>query len=157
MLKMLRTEYDNKGSPIAELKIEDANVALKTQVLLYVKGLWPFDRPVRRGQGPYEWWKELDESSDEAQPLAVSIEHLSIILSYTHIERHPTQFLCRALFAVVPNSMVDERTQSTYTWMNSYLRNRQQVATVTRMIKIRNYCRYKSEVSLRPTLQRKID
>ncbi len=57
------------------------------------------------------------------------------------------QFLCRSLFALIPNSMVDERTQSSYTWMNSYLRNRQHVATVTRMIKIRNYCKYQADVS----------
>ncbi|RDX55842.1 hypothetical protein OH76DRAFT_574022 [Lentinus brumalis] len=135
MLDMLRTEYEVKCSPIANLSKPQANKILKVQVALFVKSEWPFDRPVYPGQSPYDWWTALDESKTTNVTL---------------------QFLCRSLFALIPNSMVDERTQSSYTWMNSYLRNRQHVATVTRMIKIRNYCKYQADKpspTRRPTVK----
>ncbi len=73
MLDMLRTEYEVKCSPIANLSKPQANKILKVQVALFVKSEWPFDRPVYPGQSPYDWWTALDESkTNEAQPLAVS-------------------------------------------------------------------------------------
>lgn len=38
--------------------------------------------------------------------------------------------------------MVDEQTGSTFTWLNSHLRNRQQVQTLVRTVQIRNYYRF---------------
>ncbi|KAF8600206.1 hypothetical protein BDV93DRAFT_559689 [Ceratobasidium sp. AG-I] len=43
------------------------------------------------------------------------------------------------LFSIVPNSMTDERTVSTFTWLNSALRNHQDVATVVRQTQIRQF------------------
>ncbi len=49
------------------------------------------------------------------------------------------QVLALKLLAVVPNLMMDERTMSTITWMNSPRRARQHVKTLRDHIKIRQW------------------
>ena len=51
------------------------------------------------------------------------------------------------LYAVVPNSMADERTQSTFTWLNSVSRNRQHLHTMVQQTQIRQYYRSNAKVS----------
>jgi hypothetical protein len=53
-----------------------------------------------------------------------------------------------AIFAIVPNSMVDEQTGSTFTWLNSHLRNRQQVKTLIRTVQIQKWYKYDPSVSV---------
>jgi hypothetical protein len=63
-----------------------------------------------------------------------------------------TQHLARDMFALTPNSMADERTQSVFTWLNSALRNRMHVATVARYNTVRQWrMQDKLEVCSRPT------
>jgi hypothetical protein len=61
-----------------------------------------------------------------------------------------------AIFAIVPNSMVDEQTGSTFTWLNSHLRNRQQVKTLIRTVQIQKWYKYDPSVSIKTWLQREI-
>ncbi|KAI0739259.1 ribonuclease H-like domain-containing protein [Daedaleopsis nitida] len=118
LLKLLRIEYEQRNTPITSLTVHEANAALKDQVALFVTRSWPFGRPLSASSDPFEWWKRLNEYIPQAQPLA---------------------HLARIVFAITPNSMADERTQSSYTWLNSYLGSRQSVPMVTRMIHIPNW------------------
>ena len=54
------------------------------------------------------------------------------------------------LFSVMPSSMADERTMSTFTWLNSALRNRQLVETVVDMAQVREWYRKEREVPYAP-------
>ncbi|PIL29837.1 hypothetical protein GSI_08044 [Ganoderma sinense ZZ0214-1] len=121
LLSILRIEYEQKGSPIAGLPVAQALDNLKDQIPSYIKGSYLFKLPLSPSEDPLEWWKRLDEDSSRKEAV------------------QPLAFLARGIFAVTPNSMADERTQSTYTWLNSNLRNRQSVQTVTWMIQIRNW------------------
>jgi hypothetical protein len=47
------------------------------------------------------------------------------------------QYFGSGVVGLTPNSMADERTQSTFPWLNGALQNRQKVATVARMIQVR--------------------
>ena len=51
-----------------------------------------------------------------------------------------------ALFSIVPNSMADEQTVSTFTWLNSHLCNRQKVDMLVRTVLIRKWYKYKPSV-----------
>jgi len=52
------------------------------------------------------------------------------------------------MFSVVPNSMVDEQTGSMFTWLNTHLRNHQQVKTLVRMVQIQKWYKYDTLVSV---------
>lgn len=128
LLSMLRIEYEKRKVPIANLSISEANTRLKELIKKYLKKVYPFDRELRTDESAYEWWSYLDKDrSGDAQPLAR---------------------LAVRIFALVPNSMADERTGSTFTWLNSPLRSRQQVKTLVRTVQIRSW--YKHDPSAPP-------
>jgi hypothetical protein len=54
-----------------------------------------------------------------------------------------------AIFAIVPNSMVDEQTSSTFTWLNSHLRNHQQIKTLVWMVQIQKWYKYNPFISIK--------
>ncbi|KAG1787911.1 uncharacterized protein HD556DRAFT_1245930 [Suillus plorans] len=119
---MLRIEYEKRKVPIANLSISEANTWLKDLIKKYLKKAYPFDRELRTDETAYEWWSYLDKDrSNDAQPLAR---------------------LAVRIFALVPNSMADERTGSTFTWLNSPLRSRQQVKTLVRTVQIRSWYKH---------------
>ena len=74
LLRLLRIEYEQRNSPIADLEAEEALSQLKDQVVAFATGGYPFNRTFSPSQTPFEWWRALDEdkSTPEAQPLAVS-------------------------------------------------------------------------------------
>lgn len=98
----------------------DALNRLRQQFKSYLNMEDPFNHKRRSKQSTLQWWTALagDELADVLAPLAQKI------------------------FAVVPISMTDERTQSTITWLNSPHRSRQEVATLQDHIKIRQWHRY---------------
>lgn len=98
----------------------DALNWLRQQFKSYLNMEDPFNHKRRSKQSTLQWWTALagDELADVLAPLAQKI------------------------FAVVPISMTDERTQSTITWLNSPHRSRQEVATLQDHIKIRQWHRY---------------
>ncbi|KAJ8581439.1 hypothetical protein M405DRAFT_868676 [Rhizopogon salebrosus TDB-379] len=109
---MLRIEYEKRNVPIANLSISEANTHLKDLIKKYIKKVYPFDRKLRTDETAYEWWSYLDKDrSGDAQPLAK---------------------LAVRIFSLVPNSMAAKWTGSTFTWLNSPLRSRQQVKTLVR-------------------------
>ena len=57
------------------------------------------------------------------------------------------QHLASKLFSIVPNSMAEERTVSTFTWLNSRLRNNQSVETLVEQTQIRQWHRHGIKVS----------
>ncbi|KAG1826379.1 dynein heavy chain, N-terminal region 1-domain-containing protein [Suillus variegatus] len=76
---------------------------------LSVYGVVFFNRELRTDETAYEWWSYLDKDrSGDAQPLASN------------------QRLAVRIFSLVPNSMADEQTGSTFTWLNSPLHSWQQ-------------------------------
>jgi hypothetical protein len=138
---MLRVEYDEKRqTPISNLSIADANMRLKEQIRKFLKAVYPFDRDLRPRESAYQWWVNLDQDrSNDTQPLAVSTKYSTCpgLTNLVHAKR-----LGVAIFAIVPNSMVDEQTGSTFTWLNSHLRNRQQVKTLIRTVQIQKWYKY---------------
>ncbi|KAG0701296.1 hypothetical protein DFH29DRAFT_755081, partial [Suillus ampliporus] len=107
--------------PIANLSISEANTRLKDLVKKYLKKVYPFDRELRTDESAYEWWSYMDKDrSGDAQPLRLAVR----------------------ISALVPNSMADERTGSTFTWLNSPLRSRQQVKTFVRTVQIRSWYKH---------------
>ncbi|KAF9235996.1 hypothetical protein BU15DRAFT_33995, partial [Melanogaster broomeanus] len=92
---------------------------LKEQLKSYGKGLEPFNRCFRPQESLYSWWEQVqqDEFGGVLGALAMKI------------------------FAAVPISMVDERTMSTITWLNSPRRSRQDIAMLQDHVKIRQWHR----------------
>ncbi|KAF8580210.1 hypothetical protein K439DRAFT_1662869 [Ramaria rubella] len=70
-----------------------------------------------------KWWQRLAQN-DKAQVSAL---------------------LAIKLYSIVPNSMCDERTGSTFTWLNSALRNRQKVPTLVDMVQVRQWYLFNPE------------
>ncbi|OCB87760.1 hypothetical protein A7U60_g5083 [Sanghuangporus baumii] len=123
LLSMLREHYRSLNKDIAGLKQADARLRLPRQILEYKKCDYPFNMRFKKNSTAGDWWAKLDKNPD-AQPLAK---------------------LARSLFEVLPNSMCDERTASTFTWLNSPLRNKQDSSTLARMTTIREWYRFNPE------------
>lgn len=81
VLKLLRIEYEKKHIKVAGLSGLEAITRCKKQVQQFVTSTYPFNRPLRDGEGPKEWWKAISQNPD-AQPLAVR-DHL-IAISRLH-------------------------------------------------------------------------
>lgn len=50
-----------------------------------------------------------------------------------------SKMLAIQIQSIVPNSMADERTMSTFTWFNSALRNNQDLGTLVGMAQVRQF------------------
>lgn len=129
LMEMARKEYVERKTKIAGLDGHEVVDRLKGQIVRFIKGQYPFNMPVKPTDGPYQWWERVSQTvpDNEAQPLAQ---------------------LAINIFAIKPNSMDDERTASTFTWLNGPLRNQLRVATLTRLTRLRQWFRYQPSVSL---------
>ncbi|KAG8700103.1 hypothetical protein FRC09_006175, partial [Ceratobasidium sp. 395] len=96
----------------------EAKEALRRQVLLYGSATYPFSEKIGKNMSAYQWWEPLQKNP------------ASNLLA---------KYLARKLFSITPNSMADERTVSTFGWLNSALRSRQDVPTVVRQTQIRQF------------------
>ncbi|KAG2055260.1 hypothetical protein BDR06DRAFT_1007163 [Suillus hirtellus] len=122
LLSMLQIKYEKRKVPIANLSISEANTQLKDLIKKYLKKTYPFDRKLQTDEMAYEWWSYLDKNcSNDAQPLAR---------------------LAVQIFALIPNSMADEQTGSTFTWLNSPLHSQQQVKTLVRTVQIHSWYKH---------------
>ncbi|EKM60483.1 uncharacterized protein PHACADRAFT_23796 [Phanerochaete carnosa HHB-10118-sp] len=103
---------------------------LKEQVPQFVKGAYSFNQKVLLKDGSQQWWDQLNADKtllNDTQPLAQ---------------------LKSTLFLMVPNSMANERTGSTFTWLNGHLRNCLKVPTLVCMMQVRQWIQYEPAVSL---------
>ncbi|KAJ7513225.1 ribonuclease H-like domain-containing protein [Mycena galericulata] len=112
---------------IANRTPTDALAALRTQLKNFLDGTTPFDRKKKPTESSREWWWVLlnREDSDILAALAVKI------------------------FSSSPVSMPDERGMSTITWVNSDVRNKQDVPTVSNHMAIRSFSRMDSQSEVR--------
>ncbi|QRW15693.1 hypothetical protein RhiXN_03694 [Rhizoctonia solani] len=107
----------------------EAMEALRQQLLLYGSSNYPFSAKIGRETAAYTWWLDLKE-----HPMARLLAHFALML-----------------LAITANSMADERTVSTFTWLNSGLRNGQDVATIVRQTQIRQFYGWKEANAKGPT------
>lgn len=148
LLGMLREHYRSPNhKDIGGLKQAEARLRLPRQILEYQKAEYPFNIRFKKNGSAGEWWAKLDTNPD-AQPLAVSPKYNRYRINLLQCLHLPPQNLARSLFEILPNSMCDERTASTFNWLNSTRRNKQDASTLVRLTTIRDWYRYKPEVSL---------
>ncbi|KAJ3846537.1 hypothetical protein EV368DRAFT_88850 [Lentinula lateritia] len=88
--------------------------AFKSQLLAFGRNQFPFKSGRNQDTDPLKWWKHLtqDENADVLATINVKI------------------------FAVLPNSMPDERTVSEFTRQNSALRGNQSVSTLVDIVQV---------------------
>ncbi|KAJ4500079.1 ribonuclease H-like domain-containing protein [Lentinula lateritia] len=88
--------------------------AFKSQLLAFGRNQFPFKSGCNQDTDPLKWWKHLtqDENADVLATINVKI------------------------FAVLPNSMPDERTVSEFTQQNSALRGNQSVSTLVDIVQV---------------------
>ncbi|KAH9916556.1 hypothetical protein B0H21DRAFT_770539 [Amylocystis lapponica] len=119
---VLAAEVEHGAHPSLNVP-EDCKAAVKKNFQLqfraYAMGHYPFSLPLGENQTMLSWWTHL-QYAPQAEILAI---------------------LAVKLYSVVPNSMADERTASTFTWINSPSRNRQLLETMVSQTQIRQYYR----------------
>ncbi|KAG9107682.1 hypothetical protein FRC07_008591 [Ceratobasidium sp. 392] len=82
-----------------------------------LRATYPFSEKIGKNMLAYQWWELLQKNP------------ASNLLAY----------LARKPFSITPNSMADKRMVSTFGWLNSVLRSRQDVPTVVRQTQIRQF------------------
>jgi hypothetical protein len=117
--------------------------AFKAQFLgefkAYARHQYPFNLPVDEKKGVLKWWQAL-LGSDSAVILPVCLLFINLQPPQTH--KH-IQHLAIKIYSVRVNSMPEERTVSTFTWLTPALCSRLSVPAMTAMTQIRQY--YKTE------------
>ncbi|KAL1701959.1 ribonuclease H-like domain-containing protein [Schizophyllum commune] len=96
---------------------------LISEVKAYSRNQYPYNAPFSQEAGASAWWQAL-----AGQPGGTLLPYIAI-----------------KIFAARVNSMPDERTVSTFTWLSSAVRNRIKVNTLTAMTSIRQYYLKKEE------------
>ncbi|KAJ3793831.1 ribonuclease H-like domain-containing protein [Lentinula aff. detonsa] len=88
--------------------------AFRSQLLTFGRNQFPFKSGCNKNANPLQWWKRLthDENADVLATICVKV------------------------FAILPNSMPDERTVSEFTRQNSSLRGNQSVGTLVDIVQI---------------------
>ena len=72
--------------------------------------------------------------------MLISLQYVNIWLrSLTIVITYFMKFFAVKIFSITVNSMADERTASTITWLNSALRNRQKSVTLINQVQIRQW------------------
>ncbi|KAJ7237618.1 ribonuclease H-like domain-containing protein, partial [Mycena rebaudengoi] len=138
--KILQKEYGNEYRPdrtVEEAKSamrdinpyivhrvpKDALSALRVQLQGFLDGVQPSDRKKKPTESPRQWWVRL-LTQDDSDILAA---------------------LAAKIFSANPVSMPDERGMSTVTWINSDVRNKQDVSTLSNHLAIRGFSRMGAE------------
>ncbi|KAF8581806.1 hypothetical protein K439DRAFT_1513241 [Ramaria rubella] len=98
---------------LKQLGVKKAVEKFCAQLMAYSRREWPFNAELQ-SSNIVGWWRTLSENP-EADVLS---------------------FLAIKLYSICPNSMADERTASTFTWLNSAVRNRQLVKNIVNMVHI---------------------
>ncbi|GAB1523767.1 hypothetical protein RhiTH_006917 [Rhizoctonia solani] len=132
LFRLLRKDWDGAPNGLVRRLYSTANEAmeaLRQQLLLYGSSNYPFSAKIGRETAAYTWWLDLKE-----HPMARLLAHFALML-----------------LAITANSMADERTVSTFTWLNSGLRNGQDVATIVRQTQIRQFYGWKEANAKGPT------
>ncbi|KAH9936967.1 ribonuclease H-like domain-containing protein, partial [Amylocystis lapponica] len=117
---MLISKVKNGAHPLLSdpaKKRRDLKARFKSQFCAYATRYYPFNIPLVDGQSPLDWWRNLEKNG---QADIISI-------------------LAIKLFSIMPNSMAEERTASTFTWLNRALRSRQHLDTIVAQTQIRQY------------------
>ncbi|KAF8328310.1 hypothetical protein F5887DRAFT_151909 [Amanita rubescens] len=96
-----------------------------TEFQRYARQQYPYDTVIEDSQSPLHWWASI-EGTEFAKILPV---------------------LARKIFAVRVNSMPEERTVSSFTWLTSPLRANMLMSSMVNMTKIRQY--YQTEQKAR--------
>lgn len=125
LAQLLQTEFkkpeSSKNPVLRGMTEHQVSDGFKNQFRAYAQRQFPFDIPLGSNQSTLEWWKVFQE----------------------HPHARIVAFIAVKLFSIVPSSMVDERTMSTFTWLNSPRRNRQLVSNIVDMTLIRENYRQK--------------
>ncbi|PVF91234.1 hypothetical protein CPB86DRAFT_386798 [Serendipita vermifera] len=98
----------------------DPRTAIETlynDYLEWVQQEPPYNKPIAKHRTARDWWEQRARGN--------AMRVLPVI--------------CVKIHSVIPNSMFDERTTSTFTWMNTALRNRQKVASIKNKVQIRQH------------------
>lgn len=142
LYKIMAEEINANTAPRIFDTYADAETILKDlrlQLMLYARQKPPFDRH-SPDMTPLAFWQSLISRPD-ASVLAVRWTDPPIRHSYAN---HPNQFVQHLgvkLFSLLPNSMAEERTVSTFTKMNTADRSRQKPATLKNMAMIKQHYR----------------
>ena len=99
----------------------------------YARQQYPFNERFDSNEATITWWKKL-EGSENAQVLPVSVINLKI-LSMLMLN----QILAKKVFSVRVNSMPEERTVSSFTWITGPLRSHLTVAQMARRTQIKQH------------------
>ncbi|KAF8589850.1 hypothetical protein K439DRAFT_1612419 [Ramaria rubella] len=136
---LLQNEFSrSKRHPsLVGLSAAIVSTNFKAQFASYAREQFPFANPIQEDQSVLDWWRTIADHL-LANMLAVgTLTPLKILIWSSHM----SQFVAIKLFSVMPSSMADERTMSTFTWLNSPLCNRQLVSTVVDMAQKRTRLR----------------
>ena len=109
--------------------------AFADQLVAYRSDQWPFKMGRNPQVDPYSWWKWLAHDNN-TDVLAVSSQILLYLASSYNKCDSMHLDCCFKDFAVLPNSMADERTGSNMTWFNSALRSNQSVDTLVNLVQV---------------------
>ncbi|KAJ7231083.1 hypothetical protein C8J57DRAFT_1581220 [Mycena rebaudengoi] len=101
----------------------DALQALRTQLQKFLDNTEPFHHKKKTNESAREWWFKLLNQDDSDILAALTVK----------------------IFSANPVSMPDERGMSTVTWINSDVRNKQDVSTVSNHLAIRGFSRMGAE------------
>ncbi|KAH9829607.1 ribonuclease H-like domain-containing protein, partial [Rhodofomes roseus] len=131
LMVILKGEVESGSHPLLRTDDRKAQGVIIDRFLMqfraYARNDYPFNSLAREpGQSVLEWWTTLKKI------------HASDVLAAIAIK----------MYAVVPNSMADERTASTFTWLNSVSRNRQNLNSMVSQTQIRQYYRARAKVSI---------
>jgi hypothetical protein len=137
----IRTGMKLRNPLLANLLPLEALAKLKPQLQAFAKGAAPFNRPFSERTITRHWWTEV-QRNDMADVLGVSpCSTYADLLCL--IDR---KALAIKINSVMVNSMVDERTMSTISWLNAAKRNRQEVNSIKEQIIIRQWHRWNPDV-----------
>ena len=139
LLKVIEDSPNDEsvGHPLLRTKGAYQSVQdLKSQINGFWKGDYPF-RVDKRGDihDPLRYWQGL-AMHDSADVLGVSCSPSCSTTYKSLMESNANQILGIKIFSILVNSMPDERTNSTITWLNSPIRGNQKTRTLIDMIQV---------------------
>lgn len=118
---------------------QDFNKSCLCELMKYARGMYPYSDRLSETGLALNWWRDIQSMQQEDAEILPVSKYIVFIQLHRHSLVSYFQILAIKLFSVRVNSMPEERTVSSFTWLTPSLRAAIKIGQVGAQTQIRQF------------------